>query len=61
MDEKIKISLPKNTLNVLKKDCVDFLVLKENGTPNMNAFINTLILNFYESFSSSEETLHQDL
>lgn len=61
MDEKIKISLPKTTLNVLKKDCVDFLILKENGKPNMNAFVNTLILNFYEAFSASEETLHQDL
>ena len=61
MDEKIKVILPQTTLNVLKKDCVDFLILKENGKPNMNAFVNTLILNFYEAFSASEETLHQDL
>ncbi len=61
MDEKIKISLSKNTLEVLKKDCADFKFKKENGQPNMNAFINTLIANFYESFSASEETLHQDL
>ena len=56
MDEKIKISLSKNTLDVLKKDCVDFKIVKENGQPNMNAFINTLIVNFYEAFSASEET-----
>lgn len=61
MDEKIKVSLPLSTLNILKKDCVDFLIVKENGKPNMNAFINTLIVNFYETFSNSEETLHQDL
>ena len=61
MDEKIKISLPKNTLDVLKKDCAEFKITKENGKPNMNAFINTLIVNFYESFSASEETLHQEL
>lgn len=61
MDEKIKISLSKNTLDVLKKDCVDFKVVKENGQPNMNAFINTLIVNFYETFSASEETLHEDI
>ena len=54
MDEKIKISLSKNTLDVLKKDCADFKVVKENGQPNMNAFINTLIVNFYETFSASE-------
>ena len=61
MDEKIKISLSKNTLDVLKKDCADFKIVKENGQPNMNAFINTLIVNFYEAFSASEETLHEDI
>ena len=61
MDEKIKISLPKATLELLKKDCEDFKVLKENGTPNFNAFINTLIANYYECFSASEETLYDDL
>ncbi len=61
MDEKIKISLSKNTLDVLKKDCADFKIIKENGQPNMNAFINTLIANFYETFSASEETLHEDI
>ncbi len=61
MDQKIKISLSKNTLDLLKKDCEDFKIVKENGQPNMNAFINTLIVNFYESFSASEENLHQEL
>lgn len=61
MDEKIKISLSKNSLDVLKKDCVDFKIVKDNGQPNMNAFINTLIVNFYETFSASEETLHEDI
>ncbi len=61
MDEKIKISLAKNTLELLKKDCADFLILKNDGKPNMNAFINILVANFYKSFSISEETLHQEL
>lgn len=61
MDEKIKISLSKNTLDVLKKDCVDFKIVKGNGQANMNAFINTLIVNYYETFSASEETLHEDI
>lgn len=61
MDEKIKISLSKNTLEILKKDCTDFKIVKENGQPNMNAFINRLIVNFYESFSADEETLHEDI
>lgn len=61
MDEKIKISLPKSTLEVLKKDCIDFKITKANGQANMNAFVNTLIVNFYESFSANEEELHQEL
>lgn len=61
MDEKIKISISKTTLEVLQKDCADFKIYKENGSPNMNAFINTLIVNYYESFSASEETLHNDV
>lgn len=61
MDEKIKISLPKITLDLLKKDCEDFKIVKENGTSNFNAFINTLIANFYEAFSASEESLYDDI
>lgn len=61
MEEKIKVSLPKTTLELLRKDCEDFKITKTNGTPNMNAFVNTLIANFYESFSASEEALHDDV
>ena len=61
MDEKIKISLPKVTLELLKKDCMDFRVVKEGGAPNFNAFINTLIANYYEAFSASEESLYDDI
>ena len=61
MDEKIKISISKDTLEVLQKDCADFKILKENGTPNQNAFINALVVNYYETFSASEETLHEEL
>lgn len=61
MDEKIKISLPKATLDLLKKDCEDFKILKPNGNPNMNQFINTLLLNFYEEFTAGEEELHDSI
>lgn len=61
MEEKIKISIPKDTVDLLKKDCEDFKVTKADGKPNMNAFINTLIANFYENFSASEESLHDDV
>ncbi|MBO5223979.1 MAG: hypothetical protein J6C23_05655 [Clostridia bacterium] len=61
MDEKIKISLPKSVLETLRKDCSDFKILKENGQTNVNLFINTLIVNYYESFSANEESLHNEI
>ena len=61
MDEKIKISLPKSVLDTLQSDCKNFNVTKADGTPNFNAFINTLIANYYEDFSASEESLYDDV
>ena len=61
MDEKIKVSLPKATLEILKKDCIDFKIVKETGNANMNAFVNTLIANFHEAFSANEESLQEDV
>ncbi len=61
MDEKIKISLPKSVLTTLKNDCKNFNILKTDGSQNFNAFINTLIVNYYEDFSANEESLHDDI
>ena len=54
MEEKIKISLAKSTLELLQKDCLDFRVVKENGSVNFNAFINTLVANYYEQYTAHE-------
>ncbi len=61
MDDKIKITVPKSLLQLLKKDCEEFDVKKANGTINFNAYINTLVVNFYEEFSASEEELHGEI
>lgn len=61
MDEKIKISLPKTVSELLQKDCVDFKFVKNDSATNMNAFINTLVANYYEEFSATEEKLHDDI
>lgn len=61
MEEKIKISLHKDTLELLKNDCGDFKILKPNGRSNFNNFINILINNYYETFTAREETLHDDI
>jgi hypothetical protein len=61
MTEKIKITLPQSTLELLRKDCADFLFLKKDRAPNLNDFLNTLIVNYYEAFSAGEEKLHDDI
>lgn len=61
MEEKIKVSLQKSVVDLLKKDCEDFKITKPSGAPNMNQFINTLIANYYEEFSAGEEKLHDDI
>lgn len=61
MQEKIKISLPTNVLNTLKLDCKNFNIVKADGTPNFNSFINTLIVNFYEGFTANEETSQDEI
>lgn len=61
MYEKIKVSIPKVALEMLKKDCEEYKIWKEDGSPNFNAFINILIVNYYEHFSAVEEELHDEL
>lgn len=46
---------------MLTKDCADFKIVKPNGQLNMNAFVNTLIANFYVAFSAGEEALYDDV
>lgn len=59
--EKIKISISKSTLELLKKDCKDFKILKKDNSPNFNLFINLLLANYYEEFSAMEENLHNNI
>ena len=61
MEEKIKISIPSFTKEILLKDCANFNFYKNENTINKNLFINTLIVNHYENFSNDEKVLHDDL
>ena len=61
MDEKIKISAPKSVYELLKKDCEDFKITKTDGSPNMNAFLNVIVSNYYEEFAGVEEKLRDDV
>ena len=61
MQEKIKITVPQNIKNLLLKDAVDFRITKNKREANLNAFINTLIINYYSEFSASEDTLRKNI
>lgn len=55
MEEKIKISVSKETYDILIKDCDNFEFYKHETTLNKNLFLNTLIVNYYERFTVNEE------
>lgn len=61
MEEKIKISIPFSTYDILIKDCENFLFYKNDKNSNKNYFLNTLIMNYYEKFSASEDSFHDSL
>ena len=61
MTEKIKISVPEKIYELLRKDAKDFRILKPSGEENLNAFINTLVVNFYEEFSADDERLRESI
>lgn len=61
MLEKIKITVPKNTYDILVKDCQNFGFTKKDDSLNKNLFLNTLIINYYEKFSSNEEEFKDKL
>lgn len=61
MEEKIKISLPSFANDIILKDTENFIFLKDDNKINKNAFINTLIINYYEEFSNNERSFNGDL
>ena len=61
MTEKIKISVPERIYELLRKDAKDFRILKPSGEENLNAFINSLVVNFYEEFSADDESLRESI
>ena len=61
MTEKIKISVPEKIYELLRKDAKDFRILKPSGEENLNAFINSRVVNFYEEFSADDESLRESI
>ena len=61
MTEKIKVSVPEKIYQLLRKDAKDFRILKPSGEENLNAFVNDLVVNFYEEFSATDESLRESI
>lgn len=61
MTEKIKISVPETIYDILRKDAKDFRILKPSGEENLNAFINNLVMNYYEEFADDDESLRESV
>lgn len=61
MLEKIKITLNTYTYNIILKDCELFGFYKNNNELNKNAFLNTLIVNYYDKFNANENNLKNSL
>ena len=61
MLEKIKITVPKSTYEILIKDCENFNFYKSDEILNKNLFLNTLIVNYYEKFCANEENFKEKI
>lgn len=58
MSEKIKIYLTNELKETLLKDASNFGFLKSNGEVNINRFLNTLIVNYYDEHQNKQKYLH---
>ena len=57
MNDKIKVYLTKELKNLLLKDAKNFDFCKSDGNVNLNSFINTLIVNYYEDYKENQMQL----
>lgn len=56
--DKIKIYATKRVAEILEKDAENFYFLKKDGiTPNKNAFLSTLIINYSDQFNTKQANL----
>ncbi|MDO4198324.1 MAG: WYL domain-containing protein [Erysipelotrichaceae bacterium] len=59
MEEKIKIYIPGDVYQILLKDMELFEFYKKDGTLNKNEFLNTLIVNYYETYSDNNSKTYE--
>ena len=58
MEEKIKVYVPENVYSTLNRDADFFEFYKKDRSLNMNDFINTLIVNYFESYHEDDTHLY---
>lgn len=61
MEEKIKISISRDVLNILDSDAEFFELNKPSGALNRNSLLNRIVVNYNEQFSNNEEKLRQKI
>ena len=61
MQEKIKVNLSYNVFNLLQKDMEDFKYQIKDGSPNKNAFYNTIVKNMVEIHKKESEIVRDKL
>lgn len=59
--EKIKIAVPESIIKIINRDAESFEFRKKDNSLNKNLFINTLILNYFETFSKREKEEKESL
>lgn len=57
MEEKIKVRVTKEIYDIITKDCENFEFLKSNGELNKNAFLTSLINNYYKAYQKKDKEL----
>lgn len=61
MEDKIKIYISEKTARILDKDAELFEFRRKDGKVNRNAFLNTLILNYFETYQNERSSLLQKI
>ena len=61
MEEKIKIYISKEVNDILLKDMELFEFYKKDNTLNKNDFINTLIMNYHETYQKKCNELYNHI
>ncbi|RRD94670.1 WYL domain-containing protein [Clostridiales bacterium COT073_COT-073] len=61
MEEKIKIYVSAEVNQILQKDMQLFEFFKKDHSLNKNAFLNTLIINYYESYQNNNSQIFEKI